>query len=266
MSWLTEEQKQQFQTKGYLIIENALSVDEVQTLEAECARLVDESDDSQAEYYYEADPDNPDAKMLRRIERLSYESPVFKALFEAVEIRGRVSELFGEPALLFKDKLNLKLPGGDGFRAHVDGHFKWIDHSGAERRGWQDYGSHFINALVCIDHANIENGCLQCAPLYQTFEHLGETYDEIAASVDGNGPFITDELSAKLDWNALETKPGDLILFDWRNVHGSNENRSDHSRRIVYATYNAASDGDQQANYYNGKRSSRNTASAKALG
>ena len=28
---------------------------------------------------------------------------------------------------LFKDKLNFKYPGGEGFLPHVDGHFYWID-------------------------------------------------------------------------------------------------------------------------------------------
>jgi hypothetical protein len=33
-------------------------------------------------------------------------------------ISAAVSDLFGEPASLFKEKINFKLPGGGGFLAH----------------------------------------------------------------------------------------------------------------------------------------------------
>ena len=31
-----------------------------------------------------------------------------------------LEQLFEEPAVLFKEKINLKLPGGNGFKAHQD--------------------------------------------------------------------------------------------------------------------------------------------------
>lgn len=40
------------------------------------------------------------------------------ALITRRRIQQAVSELFGEAAVLFKDKINFKLPGGDGFKEH----------------------------------------------------------------------------------------------------------------------------------------------------
>ena len=38
----------------------------------------------------------------------------------STEIRSVVSQLFGEEAKLFKEKINFKLPGGSGFACHQD--------------------------------------------------------------------------------------------------------------------------------------------------
>ena len=35
-------------------------------------------------------------------------------------VGGMVSQLYGEPAVLFKDKINFKMPGGGGFLCHQD--------------------------------------------------------------------------------------------------------------------------------------------------
>ena len=68
-------------------------------------------------------------------------------------MRQAVSELFGEPAVLFKDKINFKLPGGDGFKAHQD-----------VQAGWDAYAGLHITAMVAIDETNAANGSLEMFP------------------------------------------------------------------------------------------------------
>jgi ectoine hydroxylase-related dioxygenase (phytanoyl-CoA dioxygenase family) len=55
--------------------------------------------------------------------------------------------------VLFKDKVNYKLPGGNGFRAHLDApaynHMGNIVHT---------------NIMVTIDAQTTENGCLEVVP------------------------------------------------------------------------------------------------------
>ncbi|MEC8204785.1 MAG: phytanoyl-CoA dioxygenase family protein, partial [Pseudomonadota bacterium] len=46
--------------------------------------------------------------------------------------------------------MNFKLPGGDGFELHQD-----------QQAGWGTYTDFFITALVSIDAATEENGCLE---------------------------------------------------------------------------------------------------------
>lgn len=66
---------------------------------------------------------------------------------------GSVAQLFREAAVLFKDKINFKLPGGDGFKAHQD-----------VQAGWDAYASVHITAMLSIDRTTAENGWLEMAP------------------------------------------------------------------------------------------------------
>lgn len=66
-------------------------------------------------------------------------------------LRMRHTHVPCEQAVMYKEKVNYKLPGGDKFDAHQD-----------YAAGWWMYGqSNHISALMCIDPANVRNGCLE---------------------------------------------------------------------------------------------------------
>ena len=50
------------------------------------------------------------------------------------------------------------------------------------------------------------------------------------------------------------TRPGDLVLFDAYTPHRSAPNPTTKPRRVYYATYNRASEGDHIDQYYADKR------------
>ena len=62
------------------------------------------------------------------------------------------------------------------------------------------------------------------------------------------------------EWNPLDetglglqpvpTQPGDVIFFDSFAPHASKPNFTDQPRRLLYLTYNLASQGDHRAQYY----------------
>lgn len=262
---ITHPDRQQFLTHGYLIVRELLAEVEVTELDREIGRMAQSRQtDKSAVYYYETN--GAGEELLRRIERIDAASALIRRLFQSDEIRGSVEALFGEPACLFKDKLNLKLPGGEGFRTHMDGHFLWTDNSGVTRKGWGEYGTWFINALISVDPATSENGCIRVASLQDTFAHFGRDFDEIVASVGGPGPYIPENRFTDVTMHALETQPGDVVFFDWRCIHGSASNQSRMSRRLLYATYNRASEGDHLSRYYEDKRTSVGPMAQKALG
>jgi hypothetical protein len=61
---------------------------------------------------------------------------------------GIASNLLGEPAVLYKEKINYKLPGGAGYAPHQDAPaYPFIE-------------SH-VSCMVAVDDATAENGCLE---------------------------------------------------------------------------------------------------------
>ena len=58
------------------------------------------------------------------------------------------SALLGEPAVLYKEKVNYKLPGGAGYAPHQDA------------PAYPFVAKH-VSCLVAIDDAGIDNGCLE---------------------------------------------------------------------------------------------------------
>jgi ectoine hydroxylase-related dioxygenase (phytanoyl-CoA dioxygenase family) len=137
----------------------------------------------------------------------------------------------GEDVFLFKEKINFKMPGGGGFEAHQD-----------SQAGWSTYASNFINAMICVDEATVENGCLEVAPGHHR-----------RGLLRGMEP-LTDDDTKDMTFIAYPTKPGDMVLFDAYAPHRSEPNLTNTTRRMYFGTYNRASEGDHLDQYYADKR------------
>jgi 2-aminoethylphosphonate dioxygenase len=120
------------------------------------------------------------------------------------------------------------MPGAPGFKAHQD-----------QQAGWGRYAQIFVTAMVSIDSATLENGCLEIAPARHREGLLGEEWKPLEET--------------GLDLRTVPTGPGDVIFFDSFAPHASKPNFTDRPRRILYLTYNLASDGDHRDRYYNEK-------------
>jgi ectoine hydroxylase-related dioxygenase (phytanoyl-CoA dioxygenase family) len=142
-----------------------------------------------------------------------------------------VSELMAEQAVLYKEKINYKYPGGGGYAAHQDAPaYEFIDYH--------------VTCLISVDSATPESGCLYFSP---------GRHQEGFIALDEKG-CVAPETAATMEWVAVPTNPGDILLFGSYIPHKSPTNRSDQPRRIVYLTYNARSQGDWREKYYADKR------------
>ena len=184
--------------------------------------------------YGEQSLTEPGRRLVNRIENFYPYHPGFEALFDGERLLGRVGELFGEPAILFKDKINLKMPGGDGFKPHQD-----------QQAGWSTYASLFVTALVAIDAATGENGCLELAAGHHTRGLIGKEWT----------PLTEDDLRG-VAFVAYPTQPGDVVFFDSFVPHRSGPNLTAEPRRVLYVTNNRRSEGDHRLRYYADKRRS----------
>ncbi len=137
--------------------------------------------------------------------------------------------LLGEPAVLYKEKVNYKLPGGAGYSAHQD--------APAYR-----FVANHVSCMVAVDDASIDNGCL---------EVVSGRHDELLP-VDARG-CIRPEVVAELEWRAVPVVAGQTLWFHSRTPHRSGPNHSSLARRALYPTYNARSEGDLRGAYYRAK-------------
>ena len=176
----------------------------------------------------------PGRRLINRIENFYPHHPGFKAVFDGDKLLGRVSDLLGEPAVLFKDKINFKLPGGGGFEPHQD-----------QQAGWSTYAPLFVTVLVAIDDATEANGCLELAAGHHTRGLIGREW----------APLSAEDLRG-VEFTACPTAPGDAVFFDSFVPHRSGPNLSHEPRRVLYVTYNRLVDGDHRNRYYADKRKS----------
>ncbi len=183
--------------------------------------------------YFDESLKHPGERVLNRVENFCPYHAGFDALVGGA-LKGRIAELLGEPAVLFKEKINFKLPGGGGFEAHQD-----------IQAGWDKYGSLYVTALVSVDQATVENGCLEVSAGHHQDGMIGESWR----------PLSGDELDG-VEFIPLESEPGDAVFFDSFTPHRSAPNMTDSPRRVLYITYNRASEGNHRAQYYADKRNS----------
>ena len=152
---LDPSQVGQFKKHGFTVLRQAFDGEAVAQFDAWATDLVQQPEVSGRQWVYR-DPSllDPTHRIITRIERISPFHKGFESLTRA--LKPLVEQLLGEPVALFKEKINFKFPGADGFKPHQDA-----------QAGWNNYADFFVSALVCFDEATAENGCLQIVDNYQ---------------------------------------------------------------------------------------------------
>lgn len=230
---LTPGQIETFRRDGFVLVRGFYNADEM----ADITAWVDEVQhwpETPGKYMMYFEETKSGERILNRIENVPPYHVGFARLTGDDKMRGACAQLFEEPAVLFKDKINFKMPGGGGFEPHQD-----------VQAGWSRYASMHITSVVTIDRATAENGCLEMAQDFHSHELIGDEWTPLTA-VNLSG----------IEFVKIEAEPGDAVFFDSFIPHQSAPNRTDAPRRVLYYTYNKASEGDHLAQYYADKRES----------
>jgi hypothetical protein len=183
-----------------------------------------------------------DGPKLCRSENLIPFHAGLRALLTTGSLVEVASALLGEPAVLYKEKVNYKLAGGAGYAPHQDAPaYPFIDRH--------------VSCMVAVDDATVGNGCL---------EVVEGAHHEVLP-VDDAG-CIAPELVASYDWVPVEVPAGSTLWFHSRTPHRSGPNASGRPRRALYPTYNARSEGDLRDAYYREKLARFASAGGRADG
>lgn len=164
-----------------------------------------------------------------------------------------ISSLMGEEAILYKDRINFKAPGGGAHSAHQDG----VAYESGSLRAFDPDVVPYISILIGVDSATKENGCLEVVPNWG----LNDMTILPMESPDPEHPNFSKMAQStedELEWIKLETKPGDVVLFTERLPHRSAVNNSNAGRRILYGVFNPKAMGDMREKYYMEKRKNIN--------
>jgi len=232
---LTPQQLHEFERDGFILIRNAFEpkeIDQVVSWVNE-VQAFPETPGKQM-MYFEKSLLAGGKRILQRMENVYEYHEGLKGLFDSEQVKGVVSDLFREPTVLFKDKINFKLPGGGGFDWHQD-----------QQAGWWVYAQIFITALICIDRVTPENGPLEISAGHHKRGLIGKEWE----------PLNDDNMKA-MKFESIMLEPGDMVFFDSFAPHGSGPNMTDQPRRVLYITYNKLSEGDHRKQYYADKRKS----------
>ena len=224
-----------FRRDGFLIVRRMYTPEEMTRLSGWIEDLAGRPPGAGKQMaYYEDSLLFPGTRILSRIENFADDHAEFRAFVDDPRMTARAGELLGEPAVLFKEKINFKMPGGDGFRPHQD-----------IQPGWDQYAGYFISALVTVDDSSVGNGCLELAAGHHTRGLVGRKWQPLeGAELDG------------IVFAKYPMVPGDVAYFDCFVPHQSAPNLTDRARRNLYLTFNRRSDGDRRAQYFADKRQS----------
>lgn len=223
---ITQKQVQEYDEKGFIVVENALAPDEL----AELRRVTDELCEkarglsgNDATYDLE-DSHTPDDPRVRRIKNPDKAHPFYAKLYRSPRIMAALTPLIG-PAIRFQTaKLNMK---SAKFGAPVEWHQDWAF--------YPHTNDDLLAIGILLDDCYEENGPLMVVP----GSHKGPILDHHA---DGHFCGACDPAAAGVDVSTAERlmgPAGSMTVHHVRAIHGSDLNRSDRPRRLLLFQYTA---------------------------
>lgn len=236
---LTAAERAALDADGYLLRKGVFDADDLQRLAADCEALAERLQASArgekevaGSYMFQRqwdslvmvkwEPDAPD--LLQGVEPFAHVSPELKAWGLDARLVGPASEMIGEPAVLWTEKLNLKRANRGGkYTLHQDYPYWRKINPAADR---------IVTAMLFLDDSTRENGCLEAAP--------GTHREGMQPRRDVEGIGGLEMEPARFDHErlvALEAEAGDVLFFGSFLVHRSLPNRSDQDRRALLYSY-----------------------------
>lgn len=233
---LNQEQVSEFKHKGFIVLKSFFDKAAIDKVSAWLDELRDKTPGNGEEAKYHEKSLITGQNILVRIENvLGDRNPEMTKLLISPKTVECLASLFGEPPVLFKEKVNYKPPGCRPDKLHQD-----------HAAGWNAYGDFYISMGIVVDENRKDNAAI-------SFMKSGN-YERKLMGPEWK-PLSEDDppYSPAEEYVLLEADPGDVVFFDSFVPHGSPANTGNRRRRNIFLTFNKQSDGDTRAKYYKDK-------------
>jgi phytanoyl-CoA hydroxylase len=230
---LTEEQKRQFETEGYLIVKGMFSKEQIE----EIKQTFQELSDQKFPKYFEPELKSDQADPLKRYPRFIHPH-LFNEKAKKYMIHAPVMELlrdlYEEEPLAVQSMFYYKPPGSRGQALHQDNFYLKVEPGNC------------IAAWTAIDEADEDNGCLLVVP-------KTNHYDIVCPDVsDSRESFTAHYVKPPKDQKAIPVvmEKGDVLFFNGNLIHGSYRNKTKERFRRAFICHYANESATKIANYY----------------
>ena len=219
---LSEAQIEFYRENGYVLVENAVSPEQLARLRSITVDLIEKSRTvAQSDDVYDLDAGHSAAApKLTRIKLPHLLDPFYWEVLTNSRITETLKQLLGENVLIQTSKLNTKAPGGG---AAVEWH-----------QDWAFYPHTNDDLLACglmLEDVDEPNGPLQVVPGSHKGPVLSHNSDKgvFCGAIDPDDPDFHQDKAV-----TLTGKAGDMTIHHARTVHGSAPNLSDRARLILF--------------------------------
>ena len=240
---LTADERVCLEQNGYVVRENVFSPKEVADITAACeslvARFVQER--RRRRYHigsYTFEPNNEHAIMIKwegdtdivhGLEPFAHLDPVLKKWAHDPRFVEPMCDFTGDAhPSLFTEKLNLKRPGYGGVNPMHQDYPYWVGEAKDPAR--------VATAMLFLDDATLENGCLQVAP----GSHRSGQWRKRTDTDEFGANEIDASAYKDVVMQPLPLKAGSMVMFGSLLVHCSEPNRSQFERRALLFSYQPA--------------------------
>lgn len=232
---LTSEQVASYHDKGYVVVKNAVTAEQLEMLRQVVDGFIEQSRGlTESTSVLDLEPEHtPEDPKVRRIRTPIVLHEIFREVALTGKIPAMVADLIGPNVKFHHNKVNVKV-GGGGSEAKWHQDYPFTPHTNVD----------FCAAAVALDDATLENGCVFAVP----GSHRGRAYSHYLD--DSFVGYITEEFPPGFLASAepMELRAGDVSIHHCIAVHGSSRNTSPKQRRLLINQYAAA---DAMALTYN---------------
>lgn len=219
---LSQEQVNQYHQNGFLQIPHFFDCNEIEPLQI--AIKEDPSFRGQQTIRYD---------VQNRIYKMAIWTDLENSLLGVIPRLARIVDgatiLIGKECYHWHSKIVTKEPGGGQLSWHQD------------YASWYEDGCLFpdlINCLIALSESNRKNGCLK---IVAGSHLLGRLNIPVECPYRDADPHRVEKVLERLEIIECEMQPGDVLFFHGNTLHSSQPNNSNHSRNLLYCTYNAVS-------------------------